>query len=185
MTEQTKDELTLLKERADKMGIEYHPSIGLDKLKEKVNAKLAESVLEGENAPTNTKVEGTSKTAAQKRVEASKEARKLVRVNIVCMNPAKKDWEGELFTVSNAVVGTIKRYVPFNTPDGWHIEQMLLNVMRDRQCQNFITVKDGKGNKVRKGKLIKEFNIELLPALKEKELNELKQRQAMSGSIEE
>ena len=30
------DELTLLKERADLMGIKYHPSIGVDKLREKV-----------------------------------------------------------------------------------------------------------------------------------------------------
>ena len=39
--DEMEDELTLLKERADMMGVKYHPSIGLEKLKEKVNEKLA------------------------------------------------------------------------------------------------------------------------------------------------
>ena len=34
------DELATLKERADKMGITYSPNIGIEKLKEKINAAL-------------------------------------------------------------------------------------------------------------------------------------------------
>jgi hypothetical protein len=41
------DELTSLKARADLMGITYHPSIGVDKLREKVQAAL-------ENKPTGS-----------------------------------------------------------------------------------------------------------------------------------
>ena len=40
-----KDELTLLKERATLMGIQYHPSIGVDKLREKVTSALKEPVV--------------------------------------------------------------------------------------------------------------------------------------------
>ena len=35
------DELTTLKGRADLLGIAYHPSIGVEKLREKVKAALA------------------------------------------------------------------------------------------------------------------------------------------------
>ena len=96
------------------------------------------------------------------------------------MNPAKKEWEGEIITVANNAVGTVKRYVPFNTEDGWHVEHILLEQLRERQCQIFVTEKDSRGNKVRKGKLIREFAIEVLDPLTEEELAELAQRQAMA-----
>ena len=53
-----------------------------------------------------------------------------------------------------------------------------------RQCQVFTTVRDRRGNASRKGKLIKEFSIEVLDPLTEDELKELAQRQAMSKSVE-
>jgi hypothetical protein len=46
------------------------------------------------------------------------------------------------------------------------------------------TVQDNKGNKVRKSKLVNEFNIEVLPALTKEELKDLAQRQAMEAGKE-
>lgn len=175
--EVTQDELTALKARADQMGIAYHPSIGLEKLREKINAKLA-----GEaepDAPEEAPV--GEETAGQRRARIRAEATKKVRVRITCMNPLKKEWEGEIFTVSNAVVGTVKEYVPFNADEGWHVTQMVLNQIQQRKCQVFHTVKNDRGQKQREGKLIKEFAVELLPPLTEKELHELAQRQAMAA----
>ena len=37
---ETQDELSALKARADLLGISYHPSIGLEKLREKVNKAM-------------------------------------------------------------------------------------------------------------------------------------------------
>ena len=59
------DELTLLKERADLMGIKYHPSIGVDKLREKVN-----SVLVPKDDPVPVK-----ETAAQVRMHGIKKCK--------------------------------------------------------------------------------------------------------------
>ena len=87
---------------------------------------------------------------------------------------------GEIITVANNAVGTVKRYVPFNTEDGWHVEHILLEQLRERQCQIFVTEKDSRGNKVRKGKLIREFAIEVLDPLTEEERADLAQRQAMA-----
>lgn len=178
---QTPDELTTLKARADLLQVSYHPSIGLEKLREKINAKLAEG--EGE-APAEAKAApAEQETEAQKRLRLKREALKLIRVRITCMNPVKKEWEGEIITVSNNAVGTVKRYVPFNADDGWHLEHILLEQLRERQCQVFYTAKDDRGNKIRKGKLIKEFAIEVLDPLTEAELKELAQRQAMAKSV--
>lgn len=173
----TPDELTTLKARADLLGVSYHPSIGVDKLREKINAKLAD---EAPSTQPETAATVGEETAAAKKLRLQREAMALVRIRVTCMNPNKKEWEGELFTVGNANVRTITKYVPFNADEGWHVPQILLNQLRERECQVFTTVKDEKGNNVRKGKLIKEFAIEVLPPLTPAELKDLAQRQAMA-----
>jgi hypothetical protein len=100
------------------------------------------------------------------------------------MNPAKKEWEGEIFSVGNAVVGSFTKYVPFNAEEGWHVPHMIYQMICDRQCQVFYTVSDSRGNKTRRGKLIKEFSVEVMPQLTAEELHDLAQRQAMSNSID-
>lgn len=188
-TEQEQDEAALLaatelenlKSRAEKLGVKFHPSISAEKLREKIKAAQSEGEGSVGEQPEVKSATGTNEESpAAKKLRMKREALKLVRVRITCMNPAKKEWEGEIFTVANNVVGTVKRYVPFNTEDGWHVEHILLEQLRERQCQIFVTEKDSRGNKVRKGKLIREFAIEVLDPLTEEELAELAQRQAMA-----
>ena len=169
------DELTTLKQKADRMEITYHPSIGVEKLREKVNAALNEAPAEMA-APFEL-------TEEQRNQKIVNEATKLVRVRITCMNPYKKDWDGEIITVSNSIVGTLKKYIPFNAPDGWHVPQMMLNALQERQCQTFYNEKSKNGVTIRKGRLIKEFAIEILPPLSKEELKDLAQQQAMAGRI--
>ena len=175
------DELTTLKARADTLGVTYHPAIGVDKLREKVAAAIA-----GTPEPKNTEVvevpEVVVETIEQRRMRKRKEANALMRVNVSCMNPAKKEWDGELITAGNTLVGSFSKFVPFNTEDGWHIPHIIYEQIKDRQCQIFVTVKDARGNSSRKGKLIKEFAIEVLPTLTADELSELARRQAASNS---
>lgn len=173
-------ELENLKVRADKLGVKFHPSISADKLREKIKAAQVEGEGEIPEKPQAKQATGTDEESpGAKKVRLKREGLKLVRVRITCMNPTKKEWEGEIFTVSNNAVGTVKRYVPYNVEDGWHVEQILLNQLRERQCQIFVTEKDSRGNKIRKGKLIREFAIEVLDPLTEEELHDLAQRQAM------
>lgn len=165
------DELTALKARADMMGVKYHPSISLEKLKEKITAHMNA----GEDKPVAE--------PEMDRAALQKSASELMRIRVTCMNPAKKEWEGEIFTVGNSVVGTFKKYVPFNADEGWHVPRIIYEQLKDRECQVFTTVRDSRGNSTRKGKLIKEFAIEILPNLTEEEIKELAQRQAMAKSV--
>ena len=179
------DELTTLKDRATLMGLKFHPSISLDKLREKVNAATDESD-EPDVEVVSAKVVAPviEETMNQKRNRLKKEALALVRIRLTCMNPAKAEWEGEIFTIGNALIGSVKKFVPFNADDGWHVPTIILQQLQERQCQVFVSAKDARGNNVRRGKLIKEFAIEILPPLTKTELDELARRQAMSKAID-
>ena len=188
-------ELDTLKARADMLGIQYHPSIGVDKLREKVKAAQdgtgagtagGDQPDEGQEAakPSSAPVAVVPETPNQRRVRLKQEATKLVRIRVTCMNPAKKEWDGEIFTAGNAAIGSVKKFVPFNADDGWHVPNIILQVMRDRMCQIFTTVVDSRGNKVRKGKMIREFAIEIMDQLTTEELAELAARQAATKSID-
>lgn len=173
MTEELKlDELELLKGRADDMGLKYHPSISLDKLK----AKIEEAGTPKEE-PVVAKVAG-SKT----RQEHVKEATKLVRLRIVNMNPNKRDWQGEFFSASNRVVGTIKKYVPYDVE--WHVPNFIYKMIKARKFRVTKEVSNGKGGKITQNRFLPEFSVEVLPDLTPKELKELAELQAKKGSID-
>lgn len=193
--DETPDELTLLKDRATMLGIKYHPSIGLDKLKAKVAAKMSGDTVEETDEPTEEiptaapsknvvklKLKNEEKHARNQRLKRN--AEKLVRVRITCMNPNKKDWSGEIITVSNRAIGTIKKFVQFDAEDGYHIPNAIYLQLIDRKCQVFVTGRDGRGNKVRKSKMIKEYGIEVMDQLTPEEIEDLAKRQALAHSID-
>ena len=175
------DELTTLKARADMLGVKYHPSISIEKLREKVNAAATGEAETKEEKVVAPKAE---ETANEKKTRLKKEALALVRVRITCMNPAKAEWEGEFITAGNSAIGSVTKYIPFtDADDGWHIPRVIYQQLAERMCQVFTTTTDARGNKTRKGKLIREFAIEVLPQLTKEELHDLAQRQAMAKSI--
>ena len=188
------DELATLKARADLVGFKYHHRVGLEKLRKDLAEFMEaqntqEAVDEAQTAPqTPAPVKGMTPSGKPIRpasdAEIAKQKRKkaaeLVRVVVNCMNPNKREWEGEIFTVSNGTMGTFKKYVPFNNENGWHIPRIMLNMLEEKQCQVFHTVTRGNGQKVREGHLIKEFNIRVLPNLTVTELKDLANQQAMA-----
>ena len=177
------NELDSLKARADRMGIAYHPSIGVDKLREKVAAALADEPAVSTAPVAVEPVPAEVETLAQKRRRMKNDAMALVRIRLTCMNPAKKEWDGEIITAGNNLVGSVTKYVPFQAEEGWHIPRIMLNVLQARQCQVFTTLKSKGGVAIRQGKLIKEFAIEILPQLTADELHDLAQRQALAQSV--
>lgn len=177
-------ELSLLKERADQMGLTYHPSIGAATLRAKIAAVL--NAQESIPAPIQKeKVLPVEETKFEKASRLKKASNRLIRVIVNCMNPAKQSWEGEVFTVSNSVIGTVRKYVPFNIEAGWHIPYVIYEQLLERKCQIFYTIVDSRTRmKTRRGKLINEFNIVVLPALTHEELKDLATQQAVNNSID-
>jgi hypothetical protein len=171
-------ELDLLKERAEVMNISYHPSIGLDKLREKVNSAITSETV---NTSTESVEEKGTLNKPKTRTELLAQAKKLVRVNVTCMNPNMKEHEGGLYSVGNGIVGMFKVFVPFNVD--WHVPQIVLTHMQNRKCQIFSTNKSSKGSSV--PKLIKELSIDILDPLTPEELKALGQRQIAQNSLDQ
>ena len=101
------------------------------------------------------------------------------------MNPLKKAMQGEVFTVSNSIIGTYRKFVPYNieSEEGWMVPQIMLNMLRERQFNN-VRYERKNGINVPKANLVKEFAIEVLPQLTQKELTEMARRQAMAKSVD-
>lgn len=182
-------ELENLKQKANVMGISYHPSIGVEKLRAKIQAKLDEegAEVEVESSAQVSSAPAPVMTAEQRkereRMKARHRALEQVRVRVTCMDPSKKEYEGEIFCAGNAVIGTVKKFVPFETV--WHVPRILLNMIKNRQYQTFYYVKTPDGKKIKKTRLVKAFAIEELPPMTESELRELRQRQLMAQGSDE
>lgn len=188
-TEVVVDELAALKARADQLNLTYHPSIGLEKLREKVNAAINStdaSVETKDPEPTAAATEAApvEETLSERRMRLRRESNELVRIRVTCMNPAKKEWEGEMITSGNSTIGTFTKFIPFNNDEGWHVPRIILRQLQERQCQIFTSARDSRGNTIRKGKMIKEFAIEILPPLTVEELQELALKQAATNAID-
>lgn len=176
------DQLAMLKTKADTLGVTYSPNIGVDALREKINAKMNGEPEKKEEAKASETPR--EKTKMELRQEAFLEATRLVRCRITCMNPSKADLPGEIFTVSNNVVGSIKRYIPYGEQvDGWHVENMLLDMLKEKQFQQLRTKKGANGQILPETKWVREYAIEELPPLTPEELKVLANKQAAAAGM--
>lgn len=193
-TEQT-DALVQLKKQADELGINYHPNIGFSTLEQRVETALAAKAQSQETTPevvtepikedrAHVRNTGTGRLMTPNEVREMRKKRnlELVRVRVSCMNPNKKDWKGEIFSIGNSEIPTQKKYVPFNSQEGWHIPRMMVNWLKEKKYQTFVTETDHRGREVRRGIQQNEFAVEILPPLTAEEFKELKRRQALKAS---
>jgi hypothetical protein len=178
------DELTVLKQRADVLGISYSSRIGVDALREKITRHLNDTEEEkaDEPAPMNK-----AQMEASIRKKLQDEELKLVRVRITNLNPLKKDHRGEIFTVANKYLGIVKKYIPYGevTEEGYHIPHVLYTQLKERKFLNIKTHRDrATGQIVVTQNWVPEFALEVLPQLTEKELRQLAAAQAAAGGVD-
>lgn len=172
--EMTEAEMRLadLKNRADTLGIKFHPSIK----EEKLLAKIKEAMEDNAVAPVET--EGAMRTNKPDLVALKNEALKLVHVRITCMDPMKKEFQGDYFTTGNSLIGTIRRFVPFGVE--WHVPQIMLNLIQEKEYQMHTTKKSTNGMETNDSRMVKTYAVEILKPMTKEELSELAQRQAMA-----
>lgn len=192
--EQAVDELTLLKERAKVMGIPFSNNISLETLRKRVADKM-----EGKDeAPEVNALTGDPEIAqamAAKPLDQKANAialrklmhatqMRLVRVRITNMDPKKKDLPGEIWTVANEYLGTVRKFVPYGeqTDDGFHIPHCLYRLLDSKRFLHIRDVKDRTTGIVRQDKVwAKEFSLDVLPTLTQGELDRLAAAQAAAG----
>ena len=98
----------------------------------------------------------------------------------------KKDLPGEILTVANEYLGTVRKYVPFGeaTDNGYHVPYCLYEMMRDRKFLSIKTRKGPKGQTIVEQQMVREFALEILPPLTEAELARLSAAQLSAGGVE-
>lgn len=177
-------EQTPTRDRADELGISYHHNAADATIQKLIDAHEAAQKPGFEALPPD-ECEPMLREEYMNKYHSlairRKDANRLVRCRIQCMNPAKKEWPGEIISVGSAKLGTFKKFIPFNSPEAYHIPKIIYDVMKDKKCTVFYTATDERGNKIRKGRLIDEFAIEVLPNLTPDELSDLARKQALQA----
>ena len=116
------------------------------------------------------------------------EQMRLIRVRIANLDPKKADLQGEIVTVANKFLGTVKVFVPFGeqTEDGWHIPYVIYKQLEKRKFLQIKSTKkrvNGVTTQEVTQKWVKEFSLEVLPPLTPQELGRLAQAQLAAGSV--
>ena len=206
---QMPSELDLLKQRATLMGIAFSNNIGEETLRQRIADKQAEldaaasgaentgeegdTVQQGQGevnaleAGASPKEEVTTERPLTLREKIRLEQMRLVRVRITCLDPKKKDLPGEILTVANEYLGTVRKFIPFGevTDDGYHIPYCLYKMLDARKFLNIRTFKDRRTGTVRvESGYVKEFALEVLDPLTPAELAKLATAQKAAGSVE-
>ena len=197
------DELHMLKQRARMMGITFSNNIGLEALREKVNAHMAGNtndkadVLDDEptvqeTAPTPPPLVDPAAPKPTKpltlRQQIIQENMRLVRLRITCLDPKKKDLPGEILTVANKYLGTVSKFIPFGevTENGYYVPYCLYKMLKARKFLNIRTFRDRRNqNQIRiEQGWVPEFALEILPNADKAELQKLAAAQAAAGGID-
>lgn len=187
--------LAKLKEKAKVMGVSHSPNIGIDALRKKINSKLEgeeseADEIEEEAQAVAAKEKKTEKLLTKKqkimalRKTMQEEQMKLIRCRIYNLNPSKRDLQGEIVTVGNKYLGSVKKFIPFGeaTDNGYHIPNILYEELKRRRFQS-ITTKSVKGQIVVNNRMVPEYSLEVLPQLTKEQLKELADKQGAAERL--
>lgn len=174
------DELTLLKRQARAMGISFSNNIGVETLRAKIK-----TVMEGEAEEEKT-LEEQAAEALQKqpvkklslRDKLRRDNLALVRVRVTNLDPKERELPGEIFTVANEYVGTVRKYVHFNVP--WHVPKCIYKMMRNAKFLNIRVYKQA-GREMVETSWSPKYSVEVLPPLTKEELQKLAVAQRSKG----
>jgi len=180
-----------LENQAQLLGVDFRPNISDEKLAQRVKAAKEGSQEQGDtdsDEPTKVKTSPSVKLVPQEelkigenitKMEMRNKAKQRVRVQVSCLDPAKKDWQGEVLSISNRYIDE-SMFVPFDVP--WHLPIALIKMIQSKQYQQFRTRKDKFGNTTRYGINVPAFNVTFLNPLTEDELQGLAKKQMARGT---
>lgn len=184
------DELSILKSRARMMGVTFSNNISVSALKQKIEDKMSGTATEPEAVAPPPLQDPDAPVPARELTFREKhrlENMRLIRLRITNLDPKKKDLQGEVFTVANEYLGTIKKFVPYGevTEGGYHVPWCIYTALKARKFLNIRTYKDRQNNNnVRiEQSWAQEFALEVLPQLTLAELRQLATAQLAAGSV--
>lgn len=187
-----------IKEELKEYGVKFHHKTGSSKLAELLYEarENPEAMIEDIPEATDDRpYEGglpnatrAAKAAAAKALAPTgvKEATKLVRIVVTPNDPLMSGYPGLIFTVGASGLNNgkmIKKYVPFNNEEGWHVQQIIYNQIKHAEMQKFKSVSRPNGEKVLEPYITQKFNIRVLEPLTKTQLERLAASQAANPSF--
>ena len=177
-------ELESLKERADMMGLKYHPRVGVAKLKAAIEKSLNGEADEPEDDEPDVAPKISSRQAREvKRKATVKDMSRLIRITLSCNDPQYNKRGGIMKEVGNSY-GSFKKYIPFDKE--FHVPKVIVDHLRSCTFQKSVTKKSrDTGRKITTYTTAKQFVIDVLEPLTEQQIKDLAVSQARSGSLED
>jgi hypothetical protein len=180
-----KDLKAKLRENGKLLGISFAPNTSVESMHNQL--KEARELIVQEPLTASEADAPESEHAARKRLRD--ENLRLIRIRIACLNPNKSGLPGEILTVHNDIVGTVKKYIPYNEAgEAYHVPYILLKMLKRKK---FLQIKDPPKpkNGVPSGapttKMVPEYGIEILEPLTPRELDDLKRAQGAAEAADE
>lgn len=171
-------------------GMKAHHKTGTEKLKETLKtALLGNSQTPSADDDTEEEIpkeQVTELTPEQHEKKLTKEQRamRLVRIVVTPNDNLMSTYPGLIFTVGSSAINggrMIKKYVPFNNEDGWHVPQIICEQIQNAEMQKFKSVKMPNGEKQLQAYIAKKFNVQILDPLTKPELEALAAAQTSRG----
>ena len=114
----------------------------------------------------------------------TQQAMKLVRIVVTPNDPNMINYPGLIFSVGASGLNNgrmIKKFVPFNNEEGWHVPNVIVNQIANAEMQKFKSVKTHNGETVLQPYQAKKYNVQVLPDLSQKEIDKLAAAQSARG----
>lgn len=167
MTDKVKSDIEILKEQLTERGIKFNANAS----KATLEKLLEQADKQDEVADENSKLNALKDDAL-----------KLVHVIITPNDPLKQQIGHEYFGVGNSVLGTVARIIPFG--ENWLVENILLQSIKEKETQIFITRRNNKGDEIVETKVVPAYQVVELPLPTEEEIEELAKIQQARNSVE-
>ena len=169
-------------------GVTLHHKTGTKKLASTLADVRSKEYKEDPKTPDLTGPSEAAKAAKEKHLAAmqtpEKRAMKLTRVVVTPNDPTMVNYPGLIFSVGASGLNNgrmVKKFVPFNNEEGWHVPQIILNQIENGQMQKFKTVTRANGEKVLEPYLTKKFNVRILDPLTQEELEQVAAANKVAG----
>ena len=189
-----------IKQELQEYGVKVHHKTGTAKLSElladirKNPSTVTQDVVTGiavKNRSYKEGLPGASKAAIEAATKhfsltPKQAAMRLVRVIVTPNDPLMSSYPGLIFTVGVSGINNgkmIKKYVPFNNEEGWHVPNIILQQIEHAEMQKFKTVTTPNGEKVLEPYITKKFNVRVLDPLTPEEMDRLAASQAANPSF--
>jgi hypothetical protein len=158
-------------------GINLHHKTGSAKLQETLTAVLNNTYeTAAESQDIETVVDNVKHLTTAEHIEKltpTQRAMRMQRVIVSPNDPLMSTYNGLIFTVGASKVNKgrmVKKYVPFNNDNGWHVPQIIIDQIEAAQMQKFKQVNLPNGEKTLQAYITKKFNVQILPPLSQAEM---------------